>query len=269
MEHMKVIDVTKCVWPRYPVHTSQCNYSKPNFVLNLTHSFEIGTINNPHIRLTPFESCQNARFLIRVIESVSFQTPQWVTVHVEDASISIDTTLITSVGSYELNFQAQLISFSVSREYLDYSTSIIESTFEFLNTNCEIGGYVTKQYLVAKQLETFSILFSDSELDNVNLRIDLHDSISSFITFDSDAFAAELKLMANAVSDDSTDLVVWYTDKYHQDDQFWRNITLQLYLFESEPPVFDSELPNITIDRCESVKFELPTFHDPDTPLSK
>lgn len=127
----------------------------------------------------------------------------------------------------------------------------------------------TKSYLVNEELTTFNITFTDHEGDSIILKIDSHELISSFVTYLDDTATANLKLVARAVSDETTSLVVWYTDKYHQDDQFWRNVTLSLYLFESEPPVFDNKLEDVHADRCESLTLKLPSFHDPDGLLSK
>ena len=75
------------------------------------------------------------------------------------------------------------------------------------------------------------------------------DAISSFAIFNSSLFSTQVLLQSNIFSDSIEDLVFFFTDFYHQDASFWMNTTLSVYLFASEPPVFDSELNNIQADR--------------------
>ena len=116
---------------------------------------------------------------------------------------------------------------------------------------------------------SFYFDFLDQESDNVLVKMKDNDVVSSYVIFNSSSFSSQVLLQANDVSNSIQDLVFLYTDSYHQDASFWMNITLRVNLFASEPPVFDSGLNNIQINRWQNKEIVLPSFSDPDTPSSK
>ena len=55
-----------------------------------------------------------------------------------------------------------------------------------------------------------------------------------------------------------------YTDFYHQDNQYLTLFNVTVNLFASEPPIFDSNLTNITISRWSNYDYLLPHITEPD-----
>ena len=71
-----------------------------------------------------------------------------------------------------------------------------------------------------------------------------------------------------------TSVVLKYTDSYHQDAQFWQNITIPIYIFASNPPEYTEPLENMSVSAWAWLNVTLPTATDPDgdeftTSLSK
>ena len=262
-------DLTNCIWPRYSFYSDQCKFSLPNFALDFQNTVKIGTNNLSIIEISPFSSIQNAKFLMRVFDENN-TVPNWVQVNNNNMTVSILRNMITSVGKFKLNFEAQLITTQYPDDnYLNYTTQGSFSYFSFENINWELKNIISKNYLVIDKITTFYFEFLDEESDYVIVKMSQSDSVSSLATFNSSLFSTQVLLQSNIISDSIEDLVFFYTDSYHKDASFWMNITLSVYLFASEPPVFDSGLSNIQADRWQNKEIILPTISDPDNPNSR
>ena len=64
-----------------------------------------------------------------------------------------------------------------------------------------------------------------------------------------------------------TNVVLKYTDSYHQDSQYWKNLTIYISIFASEPPRYNSPLPSVSISACDWKIATLPIATDPDGDL--
>ena len=221
------------------------------------------------IEIYPFSSIQNAKFLMRAFDENN-TVPNWVQVNNNNMTVSILRNKIISVSNIKLNFEAQLITTQYPDDnYLKYTTQGSFSYFYFENSNWELKNIISKKYLVIDKIITFYFEFLDEESDYVIIKMNESDSVSSFVTFNSSLFSSQVLLQSNVISDSIEDLVFFYTDSYHQDGSFWMNTTLSVYLFASEPPVFDSQLSNIQADRWQNKEITLPSISDPDHPNSR
>ena len=261
-------DLTNCIWPRYSFYSDQCKLPLPTFTLDTQNIIKIGTNNLTIIEISPFSSIQDAKFLIRVFED-NKTVPSWVQINNNNMTVSILRNKITSVGNIKLNFEAQLITTQYPDDnYRNYTTQGSFSYFSFENSNWELKNIISKNYLVIDKIITFYFEFLEEESDYVIVKMDQSDSVSSFVTFNSSLLSSQVLLQSNKISDNLEHLVFFYTDSYHQDASFWMNTTLSIYLFASEPPVFDSQLSNILVDRWQNKEIILPTMSDPDNPNS-
>ena len=262
-------DLTDCIWPRYSFYSDQCSFPLPTFVLDSQNIIKIGTNNLTIIEISPFSSIQYAKFLMRVFDENNI-VPNWFQVNNNNMTVSILRNKITSVGVTKLSFDAQLITTQYPDDnYLNYTIQGSFSYFSFENSNWELKNIISKNYLVIDKITAFYLEFLDEESDYVIVKMSESDSVSSFVTFNSSLFSSQVLLQSNVISDSIEDLVFFYTDSYHQDASFWMNTTLSVYLFASEPPVFDSELSNVQADRWQNKVIILPTFSDPDNPNSR
>ena len=110
-------------------------------------------------------------FIIQILENSTMTVPNWINVYENNQTFSILRSKISSVGSFVLNFQAQLVTYTVPiNDYTKYSTSIIQSSFIFKNTNWEVQSYSAKNYVVIGQNMTINIQFYDIENDSINLK---------------------------------------------------------------------------------------------------
>ena len=262
-------DLTNCIWPRYSFYSDQCKFPLPTFALEANNIIKIGTNNLTIIEISPFSSIQNAKFLMRVFDENN-TVPHWVQVNNNNMTVSILRNKITSVSNIKLSFEAQLITTQYPDDnYLNYTTQGSFSYFYFENRNWELKNIISKNYLVIDKITAFYFEFLDEESDYVIVKMDQSDSVSSFVTFNSSLLSSQVLLQSNVISDSIEDLVFFYTDSYHQDASFWMNTTLSVYLFATEPPVFDSQLSNIQADRWQNKEIILPTISDPDNPNSR
>ena len=262
-------DLTDCIWPRYSFYSDQCSLPLPTFALDSQNIIKIGTNNLTIIEISPFSSIQNAKFLMRVFDENN-TVPNWVQVNNNNMTVSILRNKITSVDITKLSFEAQLITTQYPDDnYLNYTTQGSFSIFYFENSNWEIKNIISKNYLVIDKITKFYFEFFDEELDYTIIKMKESNLISSFASFNTSLFLSQVLIQSNIISDSIEDLVFFYSDSYHQDGSFWMNTTLSVYLFASEPPVFDSQLSNIQADRWQNKEITLPTTSDPDNPNSR
>ena len=62
-------------------------------------------------------------------------------------------------------------------------------------------------------------------------------------------------------------IVIQYTDRYHLDAQYWREISININVFKTEPPQFASELNKIVVSvwSINQQRFMLPSIVDIDS----
>ena len=135
----------------------------------------------------------------------------------------------------------------------------------FENKNWNLQSINSKTYLVKDKATYFYFTFSDAEQDNVVVRMEQSEVVSSFAIFNITLNSSQVLLQPNYVSDEPVFLVFYYTDSYHQDALFWSNLSLSVNIFDSEPPVFNSPIENIHVNRCQNAEIKLPRVSDPDT----
>ena len=71
-------------------------------------------------------------------------------------------------------------------------------------------------------------------------------------------------LQTNETSNNSTNLVISYTDSYHKDVSFIQQTTIELYLFAIDPPSFATDLQVVHTNRWSNTNVDLPAIIDPN-----
>ena len=74
-----------------------------------------------------------------------------------------------------------------------------------------------------------------------------------------------LLLQPNQMSDEPVNILIKYTDSYHQAAEFYTSMNLQLYIFSVFPPVFDSNLTEVHGDMWSNFSYMLPSITDPQS----
>ena len=99
-------------------------------------------ISNKSIKLTPFSSCVNEKFLIRAwdasLSNHSYWVGiDWIVIDQQTSTATIVSDLVNKIGTTIVGFQAQKFYFTDPKtsEYLDISTELITSTIQFINDN--------------------------------------------------------------------------------------------------------------------------------------
>ena len=176
----------------------------------------------------------------------------------------INHTLISSViNPYKLNFSARVITYSVNNETSSYTTSDNISFFLFRNNNWNYVKSNQKTYLVIDKMSIFMFEFEDSEKDRILLIVNDMVNISYFIqSVNKTSNVFNILLNANSTSDEIVQLVIQYTDIYHQDLTQYQKLVFSLNIFLVEPPVFASELQSININRCSPYQYYFPSIID-------
>ena len=132
------------------------------------------------------------------------------------------------------------------------------------NNNWNLITQNFKNYFVLNKISEISILFKDDETDNIIVRVQNSLYYNSFVKYlSSNTMIIMIQPEGNA--GDQFEFSFDYTDSFHQNDGDWRSITQQMILFNSEPPVFDTDLDTIYVNKCRDYNFELPNISDPDS----
>ena len=92
------------------------------------------------------------------------------------------------------------------------------------------------------EVSVFTFKFNDTENDQAILIVSESQNIVGFYSQrdPKDTNIINLLLQPNQMSDEPVNILVNYTDSYHQAAEFYTSINLQLYIFSVYPPVFDS-----------------------------
>ena len=139
-------------------------------------------------------------------------------------------------------------------------------SFNFTNRNWVILSTNATYYVVINQLSIFSLNFYDQENDNILLILKNYDQIGQYWQHDSISNQKlKLFLQANTYSEDPIQIIVTYTDSYHQDPSFYQNFTISVYSFLVDPPSFENNLETFHADRWSNYKIMLPNISDPNT----
>ena len=64
-------------------------------------------------------------------------------------------------------------------------------------------------------------------------------------------------------------IVIHYTDRYHKDNEYWKEISFNVHVFQTEPPKFSNELQTFVIDSWTQSQqiFTLPPIIDDDSSI--
>ena len=148
-----------------------------------------------------------------------------------------------------------------------YFSDTYSITFEFTNLNANILNYEPNVYTVINKLKNFTISLIDTEGDNILLNIASPGSLNAYAQKNQSNSTYLLIVQADEGANTQTDIILKYTDSYHQDSKYWKNLTISVSIFASEPPRYDSPLNNIGISVCDWMKATLPTATDLDGDL--
>ena len=142
------------------------------------------------------------------------------------------------------------------------NSDIRKVTFLFTNSNAEILSYNSKDYTVVNILKNFTISFVDVEGDYVLMSIVNSGSLKVYAYAVQPYNTYALIVQADDDANSQTNIVLKYTDKYHQDSVYWKNLTILIDIFATEPPRYESPLQNISISACIWSNFTLPVATD-------
>ena len=89
-------------------------------------------------------------------------------------------------------------------------------------------------------------MFKDEEGDKIILTVLQNDFINTFVKYYSNNTSMiDIMLQANTAMGDSTQLILFYYDSYHQTQDFIMNITYEIYIFKTDPPYFVTDPPDV------------------------
>ena len=236
--------------------------------LNNTIKIPVGNnINTENYELTPFIHWQNSLFVFTVIEVNTSNTPDFITIDLNSKTIKLNLTTILSVQTtYNMVFNAEVVPFPSpdhSNFPRNYITADYTWLFEFTNTPWTYLSSNATYYLVLNKITVFTLKFSDLEEDFIKIRVDQNNNINSYAQLSvNDSSIVNLYLQPNTISSIEIQLKLLYTDKYHDDTIFIKNITFDLYLFAVDPPYFSQELQNLSITKWTDYSQNLPPIVD-------
>ena len=145
------------------------------------------------------------------------------------------------------------------------STEIIDFYFNFINSNVELISYDTNPYVVFNQMKTFNFTLSDEENDELLVKIVDPGALSLYVQ----RLPSNNQFQLVAISQDATysnqTVVLQYTDSYHQDPTEWKNLTLSISVYPSEPPRFVTPLKDVLISAWDQISISIPDVEDIDS----
>ena len=127
-----------------------------------------------------------------------------------------------------------------------------------------VVSFIQNAYVIVNQLKNFTISFSDAEQDNVLVSIASSGTLNAFVQKYKSNSTYMLIVQADQGINTQTSVVLRYTDLYHQDPQFWQNITIPIDIFSSNPPEYFEPLQNVSVSAWGWLNVTLPTATDPD-----
>ena len=264
---LNYIDASSWMWSRPVVEISVWDFNLPEYILNSTYTINIGAdVKDTLLSYIPFVQWQNAPFIIYAIEVSNNLIPSFIEINNDNQTVTINLQKITSVQKANIIFWAQLISFYFDQndltrlKTLNYSWSI-----EFVNINWAIKSINIGSYLVVNKLQNYTVEFTDPEGDRILFRYIYNNLMNIFIQ-QTPNISSQYNVIIQAENASQTPAILEfsYTDFYHQDIQYLTLFNITVNLFASEPPIFDSNLTNISISRWSNYDYLLPHITEPD-----
>ena len=259
-------DVTECIYPKYMIDYASWSYPLPIYNLPLTIILPVGSNIKNTINYIPFEQCQNSHFYFTVYKSTDSKAPDWTSVSQLNKTLIVDLSKVTSVlDSTILVLTARVLTCSLNGDYSQAQTQNYTTLFQFTNKNNDFLNSNWTYYIVMDEVSVFTFKFFDNENDQVILNANEIQNIVGFHPQrnSNDTNTISLLLQPKQISDDPVDIIVNYTDIYHQAVEFYTSINLQLYIFSVFPPVFDLNLTKVHGDMWSNFSYKLPSIADP------
>ena len=224
------INITSCIWPNYIPEFRTWDPILPEFTLINQYSINIGSNISQNYSYTPFVHWQNLKFIFRAwlnnpVENNTWNSPAWININEISENFDLVVSKVNSIGIQTVYFQAQLISHSLDLTNNDFYFALNSSSFVFLNQNVDIVETSLSFYLIANVTKNFSLSFYDQEGDSVQLKTIDNKGLNIFIqklNYTSFNMIMGCDFLSNA----AIDVTLEYTDKYHTDAEYWKQIVL-------------------------------------------
>ena len=157
------------------------------------------------------------------------------------------------------------MTWSFTDNYSKAQTQNYTILFQFTNQNTYLVSSNCTYYIVMNEVSVFTFKFNDTDNDQTLLSANEPQNIVGFYSQrdPKNTNIINLLLQPNQMSDEPVNILVKYTDSYHQADEFYTSINLQLYIFSVYPPVFDSNLTEVHGDMWSNFSYKLPSITDP------
>ena len=126
-------------------------------------------------------------------------------------------------------------------------------------------NYDPNSYVVFNQLKLLNFTLSDQENDEVFIKIVDPGLLNIYIQRLPSNAEFQLAVMALNTTNSNQTVVLQYTDAYHQDASSWRNLTISIVVYPTEPPRFASQLNDVVASACDSFSITLPEVVDDDS----
>ena len=259
-------DVTECIYPKYMIDNSSWSYPLPVYNLPITLILPVGSNIKNIIYLIPFEQCQNSQFYFTIYRSTDNKAPDWTSVSQLNKILIVDLNQVTSVlDSTILILSARMLTWSLNNDYSQAQTLNYTTSFQFTNKNNNFVSSNWTYYILMNESSIFTFKFNDNENDQAILFVNETQNIIGFYSQRdlNDTNIVNLLLQPNQMSDEPVNIIVNYTDSYHQAVEFYTSMNIQLYIFSVYPPVFDSNLTEVHGDMWSNFSFKLPSITDP------
>ena len=240
----------------------------PVYNLPLTITLPVGSNIKNTVNYIPFEQWQNSHFYFTAYKSTDNESPNWARVSLLNKTLTIDLSKITSVlDSAKLILNAQMLTWSLYGDYSRAQTQNYTTSFQFTNKNVDFVSSNCTYYIVMNEVSVFTFKFNDTENDSVVLIVSESQNIVGFHSQrnSNDISIMSLLLQPNQMSDEPVNILIKYTDSYHQAAEFYTSMNLQLYIFSVFPPVFDSNLTEVHGDMWSNFSYMLPSITDPQS----
>ena len=242
------------------------SYPLPVYNLPLTIILPVGSNVKNTVNYIPFNQCQNSQFYFTVYRSTDSKAPDWTSVSQLNKTLNVDLSKVTSVlDSTILILNARMLTCSLNGDYSQAQTQNYTTLFQFTNQNNNFVSWNWTYYIVMNEVSLFTFKFFDNENDQAILSVNETNDRVGFYTQRNlkDTNIMNLLLLPNQISDEPVNIIVNYTDIYHQAAEFYTRIRLQLYIFSAFPPVFDSNPTEVHGDMWSNFSYKLPSSADP------
>ena len=231
-----------------------------------TEILPVGSNIKNTVNYIPFKQCQNSQFSFKVLRSTDSITPDWASVSQLNKTLTVDLSKITSVlDSATLILSAQILTWSFTDNNSQVQIQNYITLFQFTNQNANLVSSNYTYYIVMNEVSIFTFKFNDTDHDQALLSVNEPQNIIGFYSQrdPKDTNIVNLLLQPNQMSDQPVNIIVNYTDIYHQAAEFYTSMNIQLYIFSVYPPVFDSNLTEVHGDMWSNLSYKLPSITDP------